>query len=302
MLQPGVTEAAMDGQIVNITRQHSSGKVKEQLFLHPLRKWHTYDQFENGVNSGGFITTLRLFGVIAAFILLVACINFMNLSTARSERRAREVGIRKVAGAYRSLLIAQFLGESIIMAFLAGILALILVQFSLPAFDTLVRKQLTMPYSSPWFYGLFLLFILLTGSMAGSYPAFFLSSFRPVAVLKGSFKRSHARINPRKVLVVLQFSFAILLIIGTLIVVQQIRYGQDRATGYDHNRLTGARKVPGALLFCSKMLTVGGLPTGPGSVITRSLRPSPFTSAMAIKLAPVIPGFTLCVNTATGAA
>ena len=237
MLQPGVTEAAMDGQIVNITRQHSSGKVKEQLFLHPLRKWHTYDQFENGVNSGGFITTLRLFGVIAAFILLVACINFMNLSTARSERRAREVGIRKVAGAYRSLLIAQFLGESIIMAFLAGILALILVQFSLPAFDTLVRKQLTMPYSSPWFYGLFLLFILLTGSMAGSYPAFFLSSFRPVAVLKGSFKRSHARINPRKVLVVLQFSFAILLIIGTLIVVQQIRYGQDRATGYDHNRL-----------------------------------------------------------------
>jgi putative ABC transport system permease protein len=237
LLRPDATEAGIDAQIRDVTSQHTKGVENVELFLHPLRRWHLYTQFENGKNTGGFITAVRLFGVIAAFILLVACINFMNLSTARSERRAREVGIRKVAGAYRSLLIGQFLGESILMSFISAIIALLLVQIALPAFDTLVSKQLVLPYNNPFFWALFLLFILGTGILAGSYPAFFLSSFRPVTVLKGTFKRAHAAISPRKVLVVLQFSFAILLIISTLIVVQQIRYAQDRAMGYDRNRI-----------------------------------------------------------------
>jgi putative ABC transport system permease protein len=261
LLRPGTTEAGLDAQIKDFTSRHTKGVESGEQFLHPLSKWHLYDQFENGKNTGGFITAVRLFGVIAAFILLVACINFMNLSTARSERRAREVGIRKVAGAYRSLLIGQFLGESILMSFISGVLALLLVQIALPAFDTLVTKQLVLPYTDPFFWAFFLLFILATGILAGSYPAFFLSSFRPVSVLKGTFKRAHAAINPRKVLVVLQFSFAILLIISTLIVVQQIRYAQDRAMGYDRNRIvyhwaTGAlnRKYP---LLRSELLASG---------------------------------------------
>jgi len=235
LLQPNVTELAEDEQIKKTSIRHSKGQVKEELFLHPLSKWHLYSDFENGKNVGGFITTIRLFGAIAAFILLVACINFMNLSTARSEQRAKEVGIRKVAGAWRGLLIGQFLGESLLVALFSGIVALGQVYVSLPAFDGLVGKPLALPFSNPAFWGLTLVFILFTGLLAGSYPAFFLSSFRPIAVLKGTFKRAHAAINPRKVLVVLQFSFAILLIICTFIVLQQIRYAQNRATGYDRN-------------------------------------------------------------------
>jgi ABC-type antimicrobial peptide transport system permease subunit len=236
-LQPNATETATNYQVQKTTIRHSKGIEKTEIFLHPLSKLHLYSEFVNGVNTGGYITTVRLFAIIAAFILLVACINFMNLSTARSERRAKEVGIRKVAGAYRGLLIGQFLGESVLLAFLSAILAALLVQISLPAFNTLVAKQLTVPYDSAWFWGLALLFIGVTGILAGSYPAFFLSGFQPVAVLKGVFRRSHAAINPRKILVVLQFSFAILLIICTFIVVRQIRYAQDRAAGYDRSRI-----------------------------------------------------------------
>ena len=236
-LQPNATEKATDYQIQKTTIRHSKGLEKTEIFLHPLSKLHLYSDFVNGVNTGGYIATVRLFAIIAAFILLVACINFMNLSTARSERRAKEVGIRKVAGAYRGLLIGQFLGESILLAFLSAILAAFLVQISLPAFNTLVAKQLAIPFDSPWFWGLAFLFILVTGILAGSYPAFFLSGFQPVAVLKGVFKKSHSAVNPRKILVVLQFSFAILLIICTFIVVRQIRYAQDRAAGYDRSRI-----------------------------------------------------------------
>ena len=237
LLRPGATEATLDEQIKKTIVRHTAGLEQTEIFLHPLNKWHLYDQFENGKNTGGFITVVRLFGIIVGFILLVACINFMNLSTARSERRAREVGIRKVAGAYRSMLIGQFLGESILMASLSGILALLLVQLSLPSFALITKQLLVIPYTNPYFWALFILFIVGTGILAGSYPAFFLSSFRPVTVLKGAFKHAHAAISPRKVLVVLQFSFAILLIISTLIVVQQIRYAQDRNTGYDRNRI-----------------------------------------------------------------
>ena len=236
-LAPGSTEAVADAKIRDLSQRHSKGTVKEELFLHPMSKWRLYSNFENGKNAGGRISVVRLFSIIAAFILLIACINFMNLSTARSEQRAKEVGIRKVSGAHRGLLIGQFLGESVLIALLAGILAFFLVLWSLPAFDRLINQQLTLPYDRVGFWVVTLLFVLISGLAAGIYPAFFISSFQPVSVLKGTFRRAHAVVNPRKVLVVLQFSFAIILMICTFIVVQQLRYVQGRETGYNREQL-----------------------------------------------------------------
>jgi putative ABC transport system permease protein len=234
-LQPSATETALDLQIKKTTIRHS--RNTSEVFLHPMSKWHLYSDFENGKPAGGRITTVSLLAIIASFILLVACINFMNLSTARSERRAKEVGVRKVSGAHRSMLIGQFLGESLLMAFLSAILALVLVGLTLPAFHRLINLDLTLPYTNPWFWACAAAFTGVTGLLAGSYPAFFLSAFRPVAVLKGSFKRSNAVVNPRKVLVVLQFSFAILLIICTLIVVNEMDYAQNRSAGYERGAI-----------------------------------------------------------------
>jgi ABC-type antimicrobial peptide transport system permease subunit len=236
-LKPNISVTSVYAKIKDITKRHSNGQENNEVFLHPVSKWHLYSKFENGKIAGGRIETVRLFGIIAIFILLIACINFMNLSTARSEKRAKEVGIRKVAGANKSLLVSQFLGESLLIAFISGVLALILVQFCLPAFDTLVNKQLAVQYDNIYFWIAALLFIVATGFIAGSYPAFFLSSFKPVAVLKGTFKKTHALIRPRKVLVVLQFTFAIILIISTIIVTQQIKYARDRETGYDRGQI-----------------------------------------------------------------
>ncbi|MEP7141461.1 MAG: ABC transporter permease [Ferruginibacter sp.] len=236
-LKPNANMALAGAKIKNVSQRHSNGEVKEEIFLHPLTKIHLYSNFENGKISGGRIETVRLFGIIAAFILMIACINFMNLSTARSEKRAKEVGIRKVAGANKSSLIGQFIGESLMIAIISGLFALLLVQISLPSFDKLVNKQLSMPYGSVYFWAAAILFVLLTGIIAGSYPAFFLSSFKPAAVLKGTFKKVHAAIKPRKVLVVLQFSFAIILIICTLMVTQQIKYAQNRDAGYNRDKV-----------------------------------------------------------------
>jgi ABC-type antimicrobial peptide transport system permease subunit len=161
----------------------------------------------------------------------------MNLSTARSEKRAREVGIRKVLGAPKIKLIGQFLGESITIAMLAGIVALIIVQLSLSGFNLLVNKKLSIDFGSPIFWLTGLGFILLTGIIAGSYPAFYLSSFKPAKVLKGTMKAGHALVTPRKILVVLQFTFAIILIISTIIVEHQIQYAQSRDSGYKKDNL-----------------------------------------------------------------
>src|SRR4029079_10980776 len=155
----------------------------------------------------------------------------------RSESRAKEVGIRKVVGAQKSSLVSQFIGESILLSLFAGIVAIIIVQFSLPGFNQLTAKQLFIPYASPYFWLAGIGFVIFTGMLAGSYPAFFLSSFQPVKVLKGTFKKVNALVTPRKVLVVLQFTFAIILIICTVIVKQQIDYAQDRESGYDKNNL-----------------------------------------------------------------
>jgi putative ABC transport system permease protein len=196
----------------------------DQLYLH-------YD--DSDVAGSGRIGFVRLIGIIGVFILLLACINFMNLSTARSEKRAREVGIRKTLGSLRGQLIGQFLGESILVALLAFGLAIGLTTPSLPWFSSLSGTPMTLPWTSPTFWAISLTFTVVTGLLAGSYPAFYLSGFRPVKVLKGAFKAGKGASLPRKILVVAQFSISLSLIIGTLVVFRQIQYAKDRPVGYD---------------------------------------------------------------------
>ena len=222
---------------VTIDHTKDSEKSTTQVYGYPVTQTYLYGKSENGKLVGGRIVTVRMFAFIAVFILLIACINFMNLSTARSEKRAKEVGIRKVVGSRKSYLIFQFIGESILLALLSGILALLMVQLGLPVFNKLVNKELYLDYGNGLFYLELLSFILFTGLVAGSYPAFFLSSFNPVLVLKGTFRHNRAAFDPRKVLVVTQFTFAIILIISTLIIERQIRYAQARELGYNKENL-----------------------------------------------------------------
>lgn len=239
ILKPGVLQAAFDAKIRDITINHTKDgdNSTTQVFTQPFKDSWLYSKSENGKYVGGRIERVKTFGIIAAFILLIACINFMNLSTARSEKRAKEVGIRKVVGAQKESLIAQFIGESILLSFLSGILAIILVQLVLPPFNQLVQKNLFIDFSNIQFWLLSIAFILFTGFIAGSYPAFYLSSFQPVKVLKGTFKPGNAAVSPRKVLVVLQFTFAIALIICTIIVQHQVKYGESRDLGYVKDKL-----------------------------------------------------------------
>ncbi|WP_020594716.1 ABC transporter permease [Spirosoma panaciterrae] len=236
-LKPKATLASIEPKLKLLRKQYDKDDPKGEFFLYPMSRWRLYSSFTHGVENGGLIDFVKLFGLIAVFILLIACINFMNLSTARSEKRAKEVGIRKASGAQRGSLIAQFLGESILIAFLAGIAALGIVQASLPAFNTLTDKLLSVPYSQGYAWVFFMGFVLVAGLLAGSYPAFFLSSFKPVNVLKGHFRKVNALITPRKVLVVLQFTFAVMLIISTIIVREQIQYARDRNIGYAKDNL-----------------------------------------------------------------
>jgi ABC-type antimicrobial peptide transport system permease subunit len=240
LLKPNASAASASSKIKALKQKYSEEdrKAKWEMFIYPISKWRLYSSFTNGVEDGdGRIEYVRLFGIIAAFILLIACINFMNLSTARSEKRAKEVGIRKVVGAQKTLLISQFIGESVLLAFIAGVFAVVIVQLILPAFNSLVDEKVSIHYNNLNEWLACIGFIVFTGILAGSYPAFFLSSFQPVKVLKGTFKKAHALVTPRKVLVILQFTFAIILIICTIIVKQQIDYARDRETGYNKNNL-----------------------------------------------------------------
>jgi putative ABC transport system permease protein len=237
LLKPNATQASVDAKMKVLKPRYDKDEPKWEMFIYPMSRWRLYSSFTNGVEDGGRIEFVRLFGIIAAFILLIACINFMNLSTARSEKRAKEVGIRKVVGAQKASLIGQFIGESVLLSFIAGVIAIIIVVLTLPAFNSLIDERVAIDYGSTkaWLWAI--AFILFTGVLAGSYPAFFLSSFQPVKVLKGTFKKAHALVTPRKVLVVLQFTFAIILIICTIIVTQQIDYARNRDTGYNKNNL-----------------------------------------------------------------
>ena len=211
--------------------------AKPVVLLHPLKYWHLYSDFKNGKEVGGFIDYVRMFSIIGALVLLIACINFMNLSTARSEKRAREVGVRKAIGSQRKDLIFQFLTESVLITFVAFLLCVLFVQFVIPSFNTLTGDEISIPYGNPVFWCIMITYVLATGLLAGSRPAFYLSSFNPVKVLKGSIQVGKAASLPRKVLVVLQFTCSIALIISTVIVYQQIQYAKDRPTGYSSARL-----------------------------------------------------------------
>jgi putative ABC transport system permease protein len=237
LLRPHTDLAAFNGKIRDFTRVNTGQYNLWLHFVYPLRKWHLYSSFDNGVPVGGRIDTVKVFALIAAFILLIACINFMNLSTARSEKRAKEVGVRKVAGAGRGSLISQFMTESFLTVMISGSLSLLLVQLLLPAFGRLVGTELAVPYSSRGFWLGAAGFLLFTSLLAGSYPAFYLSAFKPVGIFRKQFRRTRAAFSPRRVLVVLQFTFAIVLIISTLIVRQQLQYAEDRDTGYSRNNL-----------------------------------------------------------------
>lgn len=239
LLKPGVSQASFNKKIRNTTINHTSGRDKSgtKVFTQPFEDAYLYNYSEHGQFVAGRLKMVRLFMIIAAFILIIACINFMNLSTARSEKRSKEVGIRKVVGAPKGLLIAQFLGESILISFLAGVVAIGIVALSLPAFNQLVEKQLSMQFGNPYHWLFAFAFILVTGLIAGSYPAFFLSSFSPVRVLKGTFKAANALVTPRKLLVILQFTFAITLIICTIIITNQIRHAKERDTGYEKDKV-----------------------------------------------------------------
>jgi ABC-type antimicrobial peptide transport system permease subunit len=208
-----------------------------QLFLHPMSKWHLFSEFKDGVHAGGRIQYVWMFGIIGVFVLLLACINFMNLSTARSEKRAKEVGIRKAIGSLRGQLIRQFFSESLLVSLLAFMLALVLVEISLPFFNRVADKQMTLLWQSPLFWLLGLSFCIVTGLIAGSYPALYLSSFKPVQVLKGSWKAGPLAAILRRVLVVLQFTVSVVLIIGTIVVFRQIQFAKDRNAGYSRDGL-----------------------------------------------------------------
>lgn len=237
MLKKEATHASIAPKIKTMRSRYDDDSPKMETILYPLNRLYLYGRFDNGVESGGRIEIVRMFAIIAAFILLIACINFMNLSTARSEKRAKEVGIRKVVGAEKRSLIGQFLAESILISCIAGLFALLMIIVALPFFGDLVEKKLSLNIFDYRFWLAGLGVVVFTGLLAGSYPALYLSSFKPVMVLKGTFKKVSAVVTPRKILVVLQFTFAIMLIIGTIVVRQQLQNAQERQTGYSKDNL-----------------------------------------------------------------
>ncbi len=230
-----VSAKIKDVKLKRVTKEDAT--FKPVVFLQPMRNWHLYSEFKNGINTGGRIQFVWLFGVIGFFVLLLACINFMNLSTARSENRAKEVGIRKAVGSLRVQLIGQFLSESLLFSLFSFALALILVQLALPLFNEVADKKIAILWNNPLFWISGLCFTLITGLLAGSYPALYLSSFKPVKVLKGTFKTGRFAALPRKILVVLQFSVSVILIVGTIIIFQQIKFAKNRPVGYSQNGL-----------------------------------------------------------------
>ncbi len=222
-------------QIKDITPRHSDVKTKN--FLTSFGDSYLYNKYENGKVTGGRIEMVKTFILIASLILLIACINFMNLSTAQSEKRAKEVGIRKVVGAQKRSLVFQFLSESLLLACISGLIAFILVILVLPSFNDLVGMKFRIPFHDFRFWMLLGGFVLFTGILAGIYPAFFLSSFNPVKVLKGRLYSIQQKINPRKILVVTQFSIALILIVSTVVIQKQIKHAQDRDFGFEKENL-----------------------------------------------------------------
>ncbi|MCF3107472.1 ABC transporter permease [Niabella sp. CC-SYL272] len=235
---PGADIKRVDAVINRVKKQHDPGDKISTYFTFPMKRWHLYDEFKEGKNVGGMIEYVRMFIIVAIIILLIACVNFMNLSTARSEKRSKEVGIRKTLGSGKLRLVLQFFSESMMLVLIAFVVSIGIVLLLLPSFNQLVNKKLELEFGQPVFWLGSLAIIIITGILAGSYPALYLSSFRPVKVLKGVFVSSGKTALPRHILVVFQFMISILLISATIIVYQQIQHIKDRKTGYDaHNLL-----------------------------------------------------------------
>ena len=230
-----VNKAILNAKLNNVADDEKKYKAKIQL--HPMSEWHLRSNWENGVQTGGAIEYVWLFGVVGVFVLILACINFMNLSTARSEKRAKEVGIRKAIGSVRGQLISQFFSESLLVVLIAFALSLVMVQLSLSWFNEVADKKIEILWTNPFFWIAGIGFSLFTGLIAGSYPALYLSSFQPVKVLKGTFKAGRFASMPRKALVVLQFTVSVTLIIGTIIVYRQIQHSKNRPVGYNRDGL-----------------------------------------------------------------
>ncbi|MEO5977897.1 MAG: ABC transporter permease [Chryseolinea sp.] len=230
-------EGDVEKSIKGMLFEHGEKDTKNEFFLYPMSRWRLFSNFENGVETGGMNDYVQMFTIIGVFIVIIACINFMNLATARSERRAREVGIRKSVGSRKYELILQFIGESTFISFIAFVVAILFAQLLLPYYNQLVEKQLIIGYASSSFWILAVSLITITGVVSGSYPAFYLSSFEPVKVLKGKVVVGKGASTPRKVLVTLQFGFSILLIISTIVIYRQIQLVKGRNLGYDQENL-----------------------------------------------------------------
>jgi ABC-type antimicrobial peptide transport system permease subunit len=311
-LQAGTSEAIVNNSIQNILKDNNPKAPTAKLFLHPASKWRLYSNFENGENTGGMIDYVKLFTAISIFVLLIACINFMNLATARSQTRAREVGIRKSVGSRRKEIIFQFLGESLLITFISFLSAIVLVELLLPGYNLLVDKNISIDYSNPLIWGAAISLVLVVGILSGSYPAFYLSSFQPVKVLKGKLDIGKNGSLPRQVLVTLQFGFSIFLIIGTIVIYQQIIHVKSREIGYDRENLiqiqtnneletnfetirqelirTNAAKSvcksnsPVTSSFSSNEVQWEGMPTGQRNSFTTIATEYDYTQTMGIKV------------------
>ncbi|MBV9962795.1 MAG: ABC transporter permease [Parafilimonas sp.] len=237
-LKPGVNYAQAAPKIRNIehTEEGNINATSSYVTLQPMERWHLYSNYVNGKDTEGFLSYVRMFSIIGLLVLIIACINFINLTTARSERRAKEVGVRKAIGSQRKDLIIQFLTEAFLLTIFAFVFALLLAQLALPAFNTLTKTHIVIPFGNIYFLVIMLGCLFITALLAGSRPAFYLSSFNPVKVLKGAVQAGKSSLS-RKVLVVIQFSCSIALIISTVIIYQQIQYAKNRPTGYNLSRL-----------------------------------------------------------------
>ncbi|QEC78425.1 ABC transporter permease [Mucilaginibacter ginsenosidivorax] len=231
-LQPGTNADAFESKIKNIIAKHDPGS-KIEVVLQPAKNWRLLTEFKNGKATDGFIQYVRIFGIIGILVLVIACINFVNLSTARAEKRAREVGVRKSIGSTRKDLIIQFLSESLLLTFVAFVVSILIVQLALPYFNSTTYSKISVPYTNWLFWCVMMGYVLVTGLLAGSRPAFYLSSFNPAKVLKGAIQLGKGAALPRKILVAVQFTCSIALIISTLIIYQQIKYAKDRPKGYN---------------------------------------------------------------------
>lgn len=243
-LRPNVTAAEVNAAIHDLYAENippdffrTVEKYHPFVQVVPMSTWHLYSDFKDGRPAGGRITYVWLFGIVGAFVLLLACINFVNLSTARSERRAREVGVRKTMGSLKGQLVFQFLSESFLVVVLAFALCLALLALFLNSFNQITEKKIELPFDNMGFWLISLGFIVLTSLLAGLYPAFYLSSFKPVKVLKGVIRFGQFAALPRQLLVVVQFTVSVMLIVGTLVVYKQVQHARNRPVGYSREGL-----------------------------------------------------------------